>query len=115
MANYILWGKDPSTGLNAKQSKEIQLESRNKTWDAQQNESLEALLETPGFTETMIKSPTEPQSKIKRVVFSRDDARNQAPPEVLARFEDLWKQIDELDLLLNFYDLKDFEVRAVYF
>ena len=26
MANYILWGKDPKTGLNVKQSKEIQLE-----------------------------------------------------------------------------------------
>ena len=106
MANYILWGKDPNTGLNVKQSKEIQLETRSKTWDVQQSESLEALLETPGFTETMIKSPTEPQPKIKRVVFSRDDARTQAPPEVLTRFEDLWRQIDELDLLLNFYDLK---------
>ncbi|MBQ4122248.1 hypothetical protein IJD44_00765 [bacterium] len=33
IANYILWGKDPQTGLNSKQSKDIQLESRNKTWD----------------------------------------------------------------------------------
>lgn len=106
MANYILWGKDPNTGLNVKQSKEIQLESRNKTWDAQPIESLDALLETPGFAETMIKQPEEPRSKIARVIFSRKEARQKASPEVLERLEELWKQIDELDLLLNFYDLK---------
>lgn len=106
MANYILWGKDPNTGLNVKQSKEIQLESRNKTWDAQPIESLDALLETPGFAEIMIKQPEEPRSKIARVIFSRKKARQKASPEVLERLEELWKQIDELDLLLNFYDLK---------
>ena len=106
MANYILWGKDPKTGLNVKQSKEIQLESRNKTWDAQPVESLDALLEAPGFTETMIKQSEDPRPKIARVVFSREEARQNASPEVLERLEELWKQIDELDLLLNFYDLK---------
>ena len=106
MANYILWGKDPRTGLNVKQSKEIQLESRNKTWDAQPVESLDALLETPGFTETMIKQSEDPRPKIARIVFSREEARQNASPEVLERLEELWKQIDELDLLLNFYDLK---------
>ena len=74
MANYILWGKDPKTGLNVKQSKEIQLESRNKTWDAQPIESLDALLETPGFTETMIKQSEDPRPKIARIVFSREEA-----------------------------------------
>lgn len=106
MANYVLWGKDPETGLNVKQSKEVQLESRNKTWDAQPVESLDALLEMPGFTETMIKRPEEPRPKITRVVFSREEAKQNASPEVLERLEELWKQIDELDLLLNFYDLK---------
>lgn len=106
MANYVLWGKDPKTGLNVKQAKEIQLESRNKTWDVQPVESLDALLEAPGFTETMIKQPEEPRIKITRVVFSREEARQNAAPEVLERLEQLWNQIDELDLLLNFYDLK---------
>lgn len=106
MANYILWGKDPRTGLNVKQSKEIQLESRNKTWDAQPVESLDALLEAPRFTETMIKQSEDPRPKIARVVFSREEAKQNASPEVLERLEELWKQIDELDLLLNFYDLK---------
>lgn len=106
MANYVLWGKDPKTGLNIKQSKEVQLESRNKTWDAQPVESFDALLEAPGFTETMIKQSEDPRPKIARVVFSRKEARQKASPEVLKRLEELWKQIDELDLLLNFYDLK---------
>lgn len=106
MANYVLWGKDPTTGLNSKQSKEIQLETRNKTWDAHPVESLDALLETPGFTESMIKQPDEPRLKIPRVVFSREEARQKASPHVLKQFNELWAQIDKLDLLLNFYDLK---------
>lgn len=106
MANYVLWGKDPITGLNAKQSKEVQLESRNKTWDAHQDESYEALIETPGFTETMIKPSNEPGAKIQRIVFSREEARKHAPSIILQSFEELWSQIDHIDLLLNFYDLK---------
>ena len=106
MANYILWGKDPQTGLNVKQSKEIQLESRNKTWDTTANESLEALLETPGFSESMIRSINEPVIKITRQVFSRAEARKLAPKDTLKHLEQLWQQIDNLDLLLNFYDLK---------
>lgn len=106
MANYILWGKDPQTGLNVKQAKEIQLESRNKTWDVHQDESLEALLESPGFTETMIKQPDEPKIKITRQIFSREEARANAAEPALEYLEQLWKQIDKLDLILNFYDLK---------
>ena len=104
-ANYVLWGKDPKTGLNAKQSKDIQLESRNKTWDVSQAESLDALMETPGFSETSIQSPNSPPLKQPRIVFSREEARKLAPPHILEKLEDLWEQIDELDLIINFYDL----------
>lgn len=83
MANYVLWGKDPKTGLNSKQDKSIQLESRYKTWDFQPEESFEALLESPNFNESMIKSPDEPVLKQKRTVFSRDEARAEASPEIL--------------------------------
>lgn len=105
IANYILWGKDPKTGLNSKQSKEIQLESRYKTWDFQQDESYEALLESPNFNEAIIKGPSEPILKKKREVFSREEARAEAPPHILAQLEPLWQQIDELELELNYYDL----------
>lgn len=105
IANYILWGKDPKTGLNAKQSKTIQLESRNKTWDATAAESLDALMETPGFSETSIQSPNSAPLKQSRIVFSREEARKLAPPHILEKLEELWEQIDELDLIINFYDL----------
>lgn len=104
-ANYILWGKDPQTGLNSKQSKEIQLESRNKTWDTHQDESLEALFESPAFSENSIRPLNSPRTKITRTPFSREEAKLLASPEVLEQLTRLWRQIDETDLILNFYDL----------
>ena len=83
MGNYILWGKDPETGLNSKQDKTIQLESRYKTWDFQPEESFEALLESPNFNESMIKQPDDPIIKPKRLVFSREEARAEASPTIL--------------------------------
>ena len=65
-ANYVLWGRDPETGLNSKQSKEIQLETRYKTWDARQDESLENLLENPGFNEYSLRPSTLPATKTLR-------------------------------------------------
>jgi hypothetical protein len=105
MGNYILWGKDPETGLNSKQDKTVQLESRYKTWDFQPEESFEALLESPNFNESMIKSADDPIIKPKRLVFSREEARELASPDVLAQLELLWVEIDELELTLNYYDL----------
>ena len=49
VGSYILWGKDDH-GLNAKQAKDVQLESRAHTWDAaKREESLDALRESPTF------------------------------------------------------------------
>lgn len=45
MGNYLLWGKDPTTGLNAKQAKICDIATRYKTWDADPVESLEGLME----------------------------------------------------------------------
>ena len=104
-ANYVLWGKDSKTGLNSKQSKEIQLESRNKTWDTAQPESLDALFENPAFVETSLHPITETPKKQTKITFSRKEAREKASPDVLAHLEKLWSQIDNLELLLNYYDL----------
>lgn len=104
-ANYVLWGRDPETGLNSKQSKEIQLETRYKTWDARQDESLENLLENPGFNEYSLRPSSLPATKTLRQTFSRTEARAMASPSILNQLESLWAQIDELDLTLNFYDL----------
>lgn len=44
MANYVLWGKN-SDGLNAKQEGLVPLETRHKTWDDSNVESLDGLME----------------------------------------------------------------------
>ena len=104
MANYVLWGKDPQSGLNVKQEKYIQLESKNKTWDTHEDESLDALIEQPTFNEAQLLQGAP--YKTPKVVFSRKEMRDTAPPHLLDRFEQLWAQIDELDLLTSFYDLE---------
>ena len=71
ISNYILWGKDQS-GKNPQQRKEIEI----KPWTAPVCESIEGLMETPGFQET-----------IKEV------------------YNDLFRQIDTLELMINYYEL----------
>ena len=45
MGNYLLWGKDPETGLNAKQAGIVDIETKHGTWDKEPVESLDELLE----------------------------------------------------------------------
>lgn len=104
MGNYILWGKDPD-GKNVVQRKEIQIQTKNRTWDKKEEESLDALLETPTFNENLIVRPTEARPKVPREVFSREEALKKAPPQAKQRLIELFTQIDRIDLTLNFYDL----------
>ena len=105
MGNYILWGKDPITGKSATQTKDIQIETRNKTWDAEQPESLEALLESPGFNDASIRKITAPRYKVVRETFDRKDALRRCPPGMRETFLSLFREIDSLDLEIMFYDL----------
>lgn len=103
MANYILWGKDRKTGLNAKQAGIVDLPSRNGDWnDSAKTVSLDALMESPTFNEAVFsRVPT----KVKREVFSRDETIKQCPPDLLPEFRELWRMIDELDIRINYYEL----------
>ena len=105
MGKYILWGKDPDTGLNGRQEG-LELETSSRTWDSSQPESLEALLESPTFNESMVRAPSKPVYKTPRLQFSREEARKKAPPDLLAQFERLWAQIDETDLIVEFWELE---------
>lgn len=106
MGNYILWGKDRSTGLNAKQDGSVQLSSRSGDWDTDSKyESLDALLESPTFNEASLVQIDTPLLKNKKEVFSREDALAQCPDDMRPIFEDLFRQIDILDLKINYYDL----------
>ena len=109
MGNYVLWGKDPTTGLNAKQEGFIELESKHGTWDKSSTsnvESLEELMEQPTFNEACVMpldaiAPT----KVKREVFSRKEALSKCPSYLTETFTNLFRRIDGLDLTINYYEL----------
>ena len=103
IANYILWGKD-SDGLNVTQRGEIQIETRNKTWQRDDTESLDALMESPTFSEASLRRPTEARTRVAREVFDRRKTLNECPPHLVPVFEDLFKRIDTIELQLNFYE-----------
>ena len=103
IANYILWGKDPD-GLNVTQRGEIQIETRNKTWQRDDTESLDALMESPTFSEASLRRPTEARTRIAREVFDRKRTLNECPPHLVPVFEDLFKRIDFIELMLNYYE-----------
>ena len=105
ISKYILWGKDSKTGLNGRQEG-LELETRHKTWDAKAVESLDALIEAPGFSEATLRPLSDPPIKIARQTFSRTLARANAPDHVLQVLEDLWREIDEVEFLITVYDIQ---------
>ena len=100
ISNYILWGKDQS-GKNPQQRKEIEI----KPWTAPVCESIEGLMETPGFQETNFRELTSVAPRIPRVVFSRSKAIQDAPDYLKEVYNDLFRQIDTLELMINYYEL----------
>lgn len=103
IANYILWGKDPD-GLNVTQRGEIQIETRNKTWQRDDTESLDALMESPTFSEASLRRPTEARTRVAREVFDRKKTLSECPAHLVPVFEDLFKRIDTIELMLNYYE-----------
>ena len=103
IANYILWGKDPD-GFNATQRGEIQIETRNKTWQRDDTESLDAMMESPTFNEASLRRPTEARTRIPREVFDRQKALDECPEHMRAVFEELFDRIDRLEMSIHFYE-----------
>lgn len=103
IANYILWGKDPD-GLNCTQRGEIQIETRNKTWQRDDTESLDAMMESPTFNEASLRRPTEARTKIAREVFDRQKALDECPAHMRPVFQELFDRIDKLELAIQFYE-----------
>jgi hypothetical protein len=105
MANYLLWGQDED-GLNPDQRKEIQLPRKNATWASQNIESLDELLESPTFSENSIYEFGAAAPKKVREVFSREELRTKLSPAQLQPFEDLWDEIDRIEIIINFFELE---------
>lgn len=97
MADYVLWGDKNS-------DETIELET---FWKKKEKkvESLDELQENPTFLEARLASSyVAPKTQKTRRVFSREEARSLASPYVLAHLEDLWREIDTLDLETRFYE-----------
>ena len=103
LSNYILWGKDPD-GLNVTQRGEIQIETRNKTWQRDDTESLDALMESPTFSEASLRRPTEARTRVAREIFDRKRTLEECPSHLVPVFKDLFHRIDYIELALNFYE-----------
>lgn len=104
MGNYLLWGKDEN-GKNSVQNKLVEIKTKNGTWDKQEDESLDALIESPSFNEANISGLTSPRIKIARENFDRTKALSSCPPSLIPIFKELFLEIDKLDLTLNYWDL----------
>lgn len=102
IGNYILWGKDAETGQNFVQDKLGEIETRNKTWTATNVESLDALMESSNFNESMLNVT---HTKKVRETFSRSEALAQCPDYLREPLQNLFRQIDEIDLGINYYEL----------
>ncbi len=102
IANYILWGKDED-GTSSVQKGDFDIETKSKTWDKKEAESLDGLMETPTFSELQIQRNSVP-TKIVKEVFSREETRKEIEGTLLETFEGLWREIDILDLEICFYE-----------
>ena len=103
IANYILWGKD-ADGASLVQKGDISIETRTNTWQRDDTESLDAMMESPTFNEASLRRPTEARTKIAREVFDRQKALNECPDHMRAVFEDLFDRIDKLEMSIHFYE-----------
>lgn len=100
IADYLLWGKtEDGTPIGAGTG----LKTRwTKTNDV---ESLDAVLENPSLANIQLYSLSDAVVlKKNREVFNRDEARRQAPEHLIRIFEELWRNIDETELEINFFE-----------
>ncbi len=100
IGDYLLWGKEEN-GRTAAENNNTEL---NSYWDSKPVESLETLMESPTFSEQMLRPLDAPKPLIRKETFSREKARQIAPAHLQADFETLWAQIDDLEFRLNTYE-----------
>ena len=110
IANYLLWGKsseNPKVSLAEEAS--VELPRKNSSWVKKNPAtSLDELQESPSFNEAIISSlTTGTQFRIKKEKFSREKIRKTVSPFLLSFYEDLWRRIDSLDLLISYYEFEN--------
>ncbi len=106
IGNYILWGKDRKTGLNPRQDGSLIMPSKFGDWtDDVKCDSLESLIEQPGFNEAQLCGSSTAATRIRKEKFSRKDAIESAPDHIKPIFERLFWDIDKLDLAIELWEL----------
>lgn len=105
MGNYILWGKNPETNVPLYKEMGIDISTKHNTWAKENVESLDELIESPTFNEAALTKYAGTQYRIKKEVFSREEALRESSPELKQQFIDLFNEIDKLDLQIQFYEL----------
>ena len=102
VADYLLWGKTESgVALGADAGLETRWSKPNEA------ESLDAVLENPALANAQLYALNDAVVlKKPRNVFSREEARKEAPEYLRKTYEELWKTIDEIELEINFYELE---------
>ena len=102
IADYLLWGKtEEGVALGADAGLETRWSKPNEA------ESLDAVLENPALSNAQLYALNDAVVLRKpRNVFSREEARREAPDYLKQTYEDLWKTIDEVELEINFYELR---------
>lgn len=102
IADYLLWGKtDEGVALGADAGLETRWSKPNEA------ESLDAVLENPALSNAQLYALNDAVVLRKpRNVFSREEARREAPDYLRATYEELWRTIDEIELEINFYEIK---------
>lgn len=102
MANYILYGKEED-GKSIVDKKEITIKTKYSSYNKKEPESLDALIESPTFNETVAfrQAATDKNRyrSLKQTIVRKDD---QDIPEM----HDLWTAIDKIAETLDVYNGK---------
>ena len=61
-------------------------------------------MESPTFNEASLRRPTEARVRTTREVFDRQKTLQECPHYLIPVFKDLFKRIDMIELMLNFYE-----------
>lgn len=87
--NYVLYGKEPDRdNTSAVDRKEIYIKPKHKSYAKQEPLSLEALLESPTFDESMLKKEKNIYKKVKPEI-NKDKCKS------IPGMQELWEQIEQ--------------------
>ena len=86
LSDYVLWGKNPN-GLNAQQEGDVTL----KEWASTKIDSIDSLMEIPGFQESKLHKLGGARYKTPKVVFNRKEALEKAPPHIKTILNELYE------------------------